>query len=703
MGFGRRLIFFALVMLAHSFQARCQERGGLCDKLNSLIAVMERNHVKPVQWDQKRSFQAFLRFLKVLDPRGLYLLEIDKRELTDLWQRMDLSGSSSDCRLLDELSVRYAARLNTADSLLNAAGDNPFNFSLADSMLLFYGAVQHAQNKVSFKEKWDRWLKYRLLKTAYSQTSRAETVLHNPDSFTFYEPAWRKLVLHQERCEIQRKLAHPEGFKKRIGALLLNTIASSYDPHSAYFSEEDKRYFESSVSKESYSLGLNLGVGEQGEIVVESLVPGGPAWKSNMLNKGDRLLQMKWHGISPIDLSCLDRYEVEEMVRSSKGYALTLTVRKASGKVRKVTLIKEKLEADDNRITSFILRKDRPVGYIALPGFYSNTGRYDAPGCANDVAKEIIKLQQDKIEGLILDLRNNGGGSMVEALDLAGLFINEGPLSIYQSGEGERPHLLKDSNRGTLYRDPLVVLVNGHSASASEIFAAALQDYHRAVIAGSPTFGKASGQVILPLDPDIDLESYNFSPSKTGLGYVKLSVSRFYRLSGSTYQRAGVIPDVLLPDFVDRISVREEYFPTAFSIDRVEKKVLFQPLPALPVKALQALSNQRVEADSIFQQMEQLNDLLINPFLDASIIPLKPKDYAASRSRVQRLTHYIESSLENTVPRLAVTNSHYKTEILKLSDFYQKANETLRQNIEQDIYIAEAYNITNDLIRLNKQ
>lgn len=702
MGFGRLFIFFALAILTQSFQARCQDRDRLCRKLNILIAVMDRNHVAPFQWDARLSKEAYSRFMEVLDPQGLYFLASDKDHLAEFWQRMDFSGNSADCRFIDKLTLRYAARLRAVDSLLRALEEVPFHFTTIDTLHLAPGPVQHATDATAFKKKWDRWLKYKLLQTGYAKAGEEGIPLLNKDSFALHEPVWRKTVLHQARCDIQRKFDHPEGFENRVGALLLNSIAASYDPHSAYFSEDDKRYFESAVSKESYSLGLNLGVNQQGEIVVESLVPGGPAWKSNMLHKGDKLLLIKWPGVSPLDLSCLDRYEVEEMIRSSKGETLTFTIKKANGKVRKVTLIKEKLAVDDHKITSFVLRKERPVGYIALPGFYTNAESYDAPGCANDVAKEIIKLQQDNIEGLILDLRNNGGGSMMEALDLAGLFINEGPLSIHQSGEGEKPQLLKDNNRGTLYRDALVVLVNGYSASASEIFAAALQDYHRAVIVGSPTFGKASGQVILPLDPNVALESYNFSSSKTGLGYVKLSASRFYHLNGNSYQRRGVLPDVTLPDFMDRVSVREEYFPTAFPADSVEKKVIFKPLAPLPLAKLRELSHARVSEDEIFQQVQQLGTLRTNPFTEIDIIPLGPEAYVATRDATQRLIRGIEASLENAHLQIEVANNGYNAEILELSDFYQKTNQTLKQRIEHDIYIAEAYNITNDLIRLNQ-
>ena len=339
--------------------------------------------------------------------------------------------------------------------------------------------------------------------------------------------------------------------EQAVGDEYCKAIALCYDPHTEYFPLTEKEDFESQLGQEQMVFGFTCNEEDDGSLKIENILPGSPAFKSGQINKGDKLLSVQWADKQPIDVSSGGLKQLYDVLGMSNHDKATLKVKKQDGTERSVVLFKAKSEetGEENKVKSFLLKGSRTIGFISLPSFYQDWENEGAgiKGCANDVAKEILKLKKENIEGLIIDLRYNGGGSMQEAIELSGIFIDAGPVG-QDKGRDAKVYTMKDMNRGTIYDGPLVLMVNGYSASASEMVAGTLQDYHRAVIVGTPTYGKATAQVVLPMDTTVDLQK-NFTNIQSD-SYLKITVSQLYRVNGTSAQATGVQPDVVLPDIL---------------------------------------------------------------------------------------------------------------------------------------------------------
>ncbi|MBA4167361.1 MAG: hypothetical protein H0X41_07460, partial [Chitinophagaceae bacterium] len=387
------------------------------------------------------------------------------------------------------------------------------------------------------------------------------------------------------------------------------------------------------------------------------------------LNKGDVLVKMGWEGSDAVSIEGSGPEEISELLDQSNSTHLNLTVRKANGTEKTVSLNKEKIKNEENAVKGFILKGENRIGYIYLPDFYTayngSTG-----SCANDVAKEIVKLKKENIEGLILDLRFNGGGSLQEALDMAGIFIDDGPLCIIR-GKNGKPVTLKDANKGTIYDGPMTLLVNSQSASASELLSAVMQDYNRAVILGCTTYGKGTAQVIMPVD------TTGSTNNVQEFGYVKVTTSKFYRVNGKTTQNTGVVPDIVFPDLFDGLHYHESASASALLADTVKRNGYYKPLPALPLSGLAAKSKLRIAGNKDFQSIR-----LFSRILGDSSIKVKPD---------------LDLKLLKSAKYEAMSNAFDKN-MLSADPYYSEANNGWIEKLDRDVYIEESYNILHDLI-----
>jgi carboxyl-terminal processing protease len=510
----------------------------------------------------------------------------------------------------------------------------------------------------------------------------------------------QKVQLIQKRA-IKRILEYPSCFESYVASLFFRAYAMSFDPHTVYLSKADRDRFEAALSTENLSFGIDLDEKENGDIEIARITPGGPAWKSNELHKGDILTSLKWQEKDEIDLAGADIDEVEALLETPGSGKLEITVRKTNGALQTVALIKEKLRADENIVKSFILKGDKKIGYISLPGFYTEWENASGQGCANDVAKEIVKLKHEGIEGLILDIRFNGGGSLTEGINLAGIFINEGPLCVIHD-RGAKPSILKDNNRGTIYDGPLLVMVNGQSASASEILAATLQDYNRAIIVGTPTFGKSTGQIILPLDTS-HVHPVNRSKPNLQAGYAKVTVSKLYRVTGNSAQLKGVKPDVLLPDIYQNFNHREAMYPFALSSDSVARKIYYAALPPLPLQAISQKSIDRIASHPAFATVKKLNETQPKVFNETSHTISLDITYLKSRAlAMYNWYEAIEKVREKKTEIYTVENTRSDKELLRMDTYGKEINDHTLQSIQHSFYIEESYKIIGDLIQLQR-
>jgi carboxyl-terminal processing protease len=481
------------------------------------------------------------------------------------------------------------------DSFSEQLFDNIFR--KLDPDTLYFGSstknsLQDYRLKLDDELNGNGWKFLELLRGAFKRD-----LLRADSLYAVKETSGRKKEITGERREIKKILQHPGGFDNYVASVYCDAISNSFDPHTEYMPLQEKQSFETALGTEGYYFGLSVRENDNGDLEIDRLAPGSPAWKCGDLNKGDVLVKLAWEGKEPIDLAGADPAELSELLGSANNLRMDLTVRKANGIEKTASLTKEKMKNEENSIQSVVLKEPGKIGYIYLPDFYTSMGGASG-SCANDVAREIIKLKKENITALVLDVRFNGGGSLAEALDMAGIFINEGPLSMIREKTG-KPATLKDMNRGTIYDGPMAILVNAQSASASELLAAVLQDYNRAVVIGSRTFGKGTAQIIMPVDT-------SSSPNKENppYGFVKITTSKFYRIKGTTTQHAGVVPDITLPDLFDSINYHEDALPAALPSDTIAKNNYYKPLASLPLADLSAKSKARVANSIQFQKVK---------------------------------------------------------------------------------------------------
>ncbi|RMG28998.1 MAG: hypothetical protein D6730_04690 [Bacteroidetes bacterium] len=645
-------------------------------------------HYQPPQVDDSLSSAMFDALLKALDPESMYLSNQAIKKVERFRYLLDDALRESSCQALQALTDWYRQELRAVDTLIAGIEPGDIRFSAAEHIRLrrlpSRRAAPRAADMQALRQHWRRWITYRLLLAAWSA---GDPDMNSEAGLTRFGQARQAA-----RCKLSRILAHPLGFEAFVATEMQRVMAEMYDPHTTYFSARERELFEAALATSAYSFGISLDESRQGEIRIARLLPGGPAWKSNALNTGDVLLEIGLPNGENIEMLCMNAWEVEQLLYQGGHPYLRLKVRKANGQIREVSLQREKIEMEENIVSSFVLDGNPRLGYVYLPAFYLDWEDENALGCANDVAKELLKLQAEGIEGLILDVRNNGGGSMKEALDLAGIFIDIGPVAIVESGQGQLS-LLKDHNRGTIYTGPLIVMVNGHSASASEIFAAALQDYHRAVIVGSKTYGKSTGQLVLPADMGTPDPRH---------GFMKVTMHKYYRINGHSYQKEGLQPDLLLPEPLMNVSSKEADEPRALPGGRVDKQLSYRPWPPLPLQALAHRSAARLQVDENFRQIREFNEQLPPLFAEGLQLPLEMSAFRPVMRELNQQLQWLNTVNRRKTAAFRVSNHAFNQMLLQLDPNKLATNQAIREDIEQDIYIEEAYHIMKDLIALTK-
>ncbi|EMR03456.1 S41 family peptidase [Cesiribacter andamanensis] len=680
----------ALLLLLLAQPAVAQKRGDACAKARQLLHTIRTYHVAPPAADSLFGERVLQQFVGILDPYGLYLTRQEVDQLRPHFSSLEAQSTQGKCGFVEESVRLFMRQYRFADSLRQALLRQPFHWQQADTLYLTITTTPPlAASRQELALRWQRQLKYMVLQEAYSDSGGESLRLSN-------QQALQTRVLERLNCRRSRMLDTPGGLQDYVEESLLEALASSFDPHTNFLPASIKQQFEASLSVEAESFGIELEENRQGDVQIGQLVPGGPAWKSNELHQGDVLLQLRPKRGGTKSFSCTNLEEAARLLNDATHRHVFLTVRKQNGKTKTVELVKEKLQVEENAVQSFILTGERKIGYLSLPGFYTQWDEQGRErGCAQDVARELLKMKREGIEGLILDLRFNGGGSVQEALNLAGIFIDEGPLGIEHS-RGEAPRLLRDLNRGTLFDAPLLVLVNGFSASASEILARSLQNYNRALVVGSKTYGKASMQSLIPLDASAS-SSWG---AHTRSDFVKVTISRYYDLKGATYQYHGVLPDVLLEDGLAVLGQHESAYPTALQPDAIQKKVVYQPLPPLPVQDIALRSQRRLQQNTHYhRQLEQARQL------EASTrkgfpLRLSPEEFRQDYAWLNNLMGTEEE--QEVQPDFDLSPLGTGQPRLIQSPEQKEAEEQLVKDLRQDAWLGECYHIMLDLLGIVK-
>ncbi len=538
------------------------------EKDRVLISLLKfaliKGHYHPKDINDAFSELVFNNYLKNLDPRKRFFTQPDIDYLSKYKDQIDDQINNEDLSFFKEVYNIYQKRLKEVSLLYPELLENAFDFNKKEEIALKYEDLKYSKNRAEYIKKWQKELKLNTISRIKDKIDLEEaTHKKNPN---YKEKSFKQI--EKEARESTRK--NMEEFFTRMLELnqddaftvFLNTITLGFDPHTTYFAPQDKKRFDISMAGKLEGIGARLQKKGDFTKVVE-LISGGPAWKKGELEVGDLILKVAQGDDEPVDIVGMRLDDAIEFIKGKKGTEVRLTLKKIDGSIKTISIIRDIVELEEVFAKSSIVKKDgKKFGIINLPKFYIDFKKANSRNAASDMEKQIAYLKQEHIQGLLIDLRNNGGGSLRTAIDIAGLFIKSGPI-VQVRYKGEKPRIQEDRNNKIQWDGPLVILVNELSASASEIFAAAMQDYNRAVIIGSKqTFGKGTVQNILTLN--------NYVNYPKDLGALKMTIQKFYRINGGSTQLKGVTSDVALPDryaYMD-IGERDEENPLAW--DKIE-------------------------------------------------------------------------------------------------------------------------------------
>ncbi len=535
--------------------------------LAAIGTLLEGQHYSPKLINDAFSKKVFKKSLEEIDGEKNILLKADIDILKKYENTIDDEIHGGDIVFLPTISAIYDKRFKEVENLFRDNLSKPFDFNVDEEFVTDEEKLDYPINEKERNERWRKKMKYLTLERYVDLLDQREKLLNKDSAKTdaqLEQEARDKVLKIMNRTFERIKSTFNED--KRFNAFI-NIIANAMDPHTDYFPPVEKRAFDEQMSGRFYGIGAQLQE-QDGVIKIASLVAGYPAWRSGDIEANDIIVKVAQGKEEPVDISGFDVTDAVKLIRGNKGTEVRLTLKKQNGTIKVVSLMRDEIVQDESYVRSAIIKEEnKKIGYIFLPDFYADFERADGARCSEDVAKEIVKLKKEQIDGIVLDLRNNGGGSLYEVVQMVGLFIKSGPVVQVKDKDG-KVTVLSDNDPSVLYDGPLAVMVNGFSASASEIFAAAIQDYKRGLIIGSnsSTYGKGTVQRNIALGKPVD-----FASGRTEYGAVKLTFQKFYRINGGSTQLKGVTPDVFIPDSYEFLKFREKDNPASLPWDEISK------------------------------------------------------------------------------------------------------------------------------------
>ncbi|MDX2172416.1 MAG: carboxy terminal-processing peptidase [Bacteroidota bacterium] len=654
-----------------------------------MVGTFSVYHFSPINKTEKTSSEINELFIQSLDDKGLIMKQSDINAIYSAKYNLFNEIESRSDALINTYSSIYKRALVSLDSILSKLALKTLNFNENDTAyFLGSDATFYSKNIAAHSKRIEKYIKIK----SYDRVI-------NTDNYTALSEANFNIKANEFSKTIISKLQSNlkvlmENSYPYVESTYLNAICLRHDPHSSYFTEEKNREFSKQLSSSVESFGFYIDENENGVCFVSYIEPGGAAWQSNEVNEEDVVLSIKL-GADLLTNEDKTAEDFQYKLDNTNEKKITITLKKQNGLIKKVTLVKQKTTSVDNSVKGYLLSNDvQKIGYISLPSFYTDMDNNVLPGCANDVAKELLKMENDSIKGLILDLRNNGGGSMMEAMNLAGIFINEGPLFIYKE-KNKKPFLYKDINRGSIFKKPIIVLINELSASASELFSNIVKDYNLGLIVGQTSYGKGTAQFVIPLDTTL---LKNNSSKNKAKDFIKITNGKFYRLNCSTHQGVGVIPDIQLPNSPGLSSYKESKEKFYLPADSVVKKIIYSPNTKINIDLIRSHSISRVAKSPLFKRYINISDSINFLLNKTQKVILKHKDYLAYKQNSDKSYLSIENLLMTNQKTYSCLNNTFDAKLTEVNEQTIEFNSKIKKDIENDIFINEAYNIMNDML-----
>jgi carboxyl-terminal processing protease len=675
----------SIALLFTTFSLFAQNSDNNCDILFKINKLLQNEHYKPKPVNDSLSAYVFDELMNNLDLSRNIFLKSQADSLSDKFRlQLDNQILNKNCSFIDDIKKEYKKGLLRNKAVLEKLNTQTINYDTKDTIRFKKRNFGFYLKENDLENAWNKKIRYEIFNDISGKSKNLDSLKLNFNSMSLKS---KKAILDNELCKINASLSNDKSFEDS----LFNIFCEYFDPHTNYFSNDSKSSFVSTLSKEKLSLGLNVSLNEKNQIIIEEIDPNGPAFKTGKIKKGDQIIAVSNQKES-LEVSCYSIEAIATLMSSELNTNITLTLKRNSGKSFKVSVQKQVLKDEENTVYSFIIDKDIKIGYIKIPSFYSDFEGENSKGCAQDVAKETLKLMKDNIKGMVLDLTDNGGGSMEEAVKLAGLFIDYGPISIVVDNK-KQLSVINDPFKGVIYKGPIVIIINGNSASASEFFASIMQDYNRALLIGSTSLGKATMQTIVPLEKNDDQH------------FVKLTISKFYRITGKSHQAVGVIPDVQIPTIYQDVFQKESEFPTALKNDSLNSRIRFYPYVSNQlIENLAQKSRNRVAQDSYFNSIKNLNTKIDTVLKKSKIeIPMTLDAVFESQNSISNLSEEI-NNFKSSDLNLDVSNSEYNKSLLIVYPSLIEYNKMQLENLRSNHYLNEAISIIADYknIKQNK-
>ncbi len=665
--------------------------------------VLEQGHFSPKDLNDEFSEKVFYDYLEQLDPFKRYFYKSDIKEFEAYKLKIDDQIKTYDLTFFNLTHDRLLQRIEESKGRYVEILDKPFDYSKNETFSTDYEALEFVKNKREMKERWRQQLKFSTIANYDDALNLRNSLEENPGFATSANQ--EKAVAENMKSEADYEAEARETTKRSLEelytfiderqrndwfAVYINAIVEEFDPHTFYFAPQEKERFDVRMTGQFEGIGARLQK-RMDVITVNEIISGGPAWRQNDLKVGDQILKVRQEDeVEPVNVVGMRLDDAIKFIKGPKGTKVTLTVRKVDGEISDITITRDVVQIEETYAKSSIVEKEgKNYGVINLPGFYADLKDYNKRNAASDVKKEIERLKEQGMQGLVIDLRDNGGGSLQTVVDMAGLFIKNGPV-VQVKTTGEPKEVLSNKDNSILWDGPLVILVNELSASASEILAAAMQDYKRAIVLGSEqTYGKGTVQQVL------DLNRMVRNSSGGDMGALKFTTQKYYRINGGSTQLEGVKSDIVVPDRYMYIGIGERTYDSPMAWDKIDAAEYEEWENYFDYEATIEKSRARM-ADNEQLKLIDENAKWINDIRENNEFSLKYDDYKARleanenyAKRFDKITEYQNNLTFESLP--------YEIALMEQDTVLKEKRGRWHKALSRDVYVDEAINVLQDL------
>ncbi len=688
----KRFLLIIPTLIALSLAFCFKEEQNETKLSQALVEILENYHYEPKAINDEFSAQLFDLYIDRLDNDKRFFLQADIDSLAVYRLLLDDQAKSGSYDFFEKVNLMHKRRVNKVDNWSKRYLNQVFHFESNDYLDFNEDSAQFLNNEQEQALYWEKALKRQVLEKLARKLDIQEKAKERKDtiikikSYDSLEAESRREVLKSQNDWFSRIRKFDRG---DLLSMYLNCVTEMFDPHTNYFPPADKENFDIRMSGKLEGIGAQLQE-KDGYLKVASIVPGSPSYKQGQLKAGDIILKVAQGDAEAVDVTNMKIDDAIKLIRGKKGTVVKLTVKKLDESIVIIPIVRDVVVMEDSYAKSAIIIQDKQkYGYINLPSFYVDMNDRNGRSCAKDIAVEIEKLKKDKVKGIVLDLRNNGGGSLGDVVEIGGMFIDKGPISLVKPRDGE-PEVLDDRKPSVLWNGPLTIMVNENSASASEILAAAMQDYKRAVVIGSPTFGKGTVQRFVDLD---DAFAVNESDH---LGSLKITIQKFYRINGTTTQLQGVTPDVIMPDRYRYLEYGEKENQFALKADRIPSAQynITNDCSKAISKAAQN-SSKRIAQNPMFNEIERMA-FKIKQQNQKYRFTLQLSAYQQEMKQIEQDNKRYDELIKS-VKAMSVVSTSTDDAQVKGDANKSKIKTDWNKSFEKDIYLQEAVKVLQDL------